>query len=143
MIRIIRLLVGAGLLGLILFAAAWGQSGQKAGPSGLYNPATVVTVSGIVVAKTPPAAKGLPQLIYLTLKTEAGKVSVFLGPEFYIEKLPLQIQNLDQIEVTGSAITWEDKPVILAATIKKGDQVLKIRDPDGVPAWSGKRRTNS
>jgi hypothetical protein len=140
MIRAFRLIVGLGLLSLALATSSWGQSGQRPGkgPGTLYNPATVVTVSGIVIAKTPSSAKGLPQLVYLTLKTEAGKLTIFLGPDLYVDKLPVQINNLDKIQVTGSKITWEGKPVILAAEIKKGNQVLKLRDPDGVPAWSGR-----
>ena len=59
----------------------------------------------------------------------------------YVDKLPIQIHNLDKIQVTGSKITWEGKPIILAAEIKRGDQVLKLRDSKGVPVWSGQRRT--
>jgi hypothetical protein len=140
MIRPFRLLVGICLLSLTLVASAWGQAGPKsgAGPGTLYNPATVVTVAGIVIAKTPPAAKGLPQLVYLTLMTETGKLTIFLGPDLYLDKLPVQIQNLDKIQVTGSQITWKGKPVIVAAEIKKGEQILKLREPNGVPVWSGR-----
>jgi hypothetical protein len=143
MIRPYRLLVSLSLLSLVLAASSWGQSGLRSGggPSGLYNPGTVVTVSGIVIARTPASAKGLPQLVYLTLKTDTGKITVFLGPDLYVDKLPVQIQNLDKIQVTGSKITWEGKQVILAATITKRDQVLKLREPNGVPVWSGQRQT--
>jgi hypothetical protein len=135
-----RLLVLLSLLGLVLAGPSWAQSGpgKGAGPSGLYNPDTVVTVSGLVIAKTQPSAKGLPQLVYLTLKTDAGKITVFLGPDLYVDKLPLQIKILDKIQVTGSKISWEGKPVILASEIKKGDQLLKLRAPNGVPVWSGR-----
>jgi hypothetical protein len=140
MIKPFRLLVGASLLTLMLAALSWGQSGPNTGggPGGLYNPDTVVTVSGIVIAKTPPSAKGLPELVYLTLKTEAGKITVFLGPDLYVDKLSVQIKFLDKIQVTGSKISWEGKPVILAAEIKRGDQILKLREPNGVPIWSGR-----
>lgn len=144
MIRLTRLLVSLSLLSLVLATSSLGQSGPKTGggPSSLYNPDTVVTVAGIVIARTPPSAKGLPQLVYLTLKTETDRITVFLGPDLYVEKLPIQINNLDRIQVTGSKISWEGKPVILAAEIKKGDQVLKLREPNGVPVWSGKHRPN-
>ncbi|MFZ5447381.1 MAG: hypothetical protein ACOZFS_01935 [Thermodesulfobacteriota bacterium] len=144
MIRPLRLLVVLSLLSLALATSSWGQAGPKTGggPSGLYNPDTVVTVSGIVIAKTPPATqKGLPRLIYLTLKTETDKVTIFLGPDLYVDKLPVQVNNLDKIQVTGSKITWEGQPVILAAEIKKGDQVLKLREPDGTPFWSGRGKS--
>ena len=141
MIRPCRLLVSLSLLSLVLAASSWGQPDTQGGPSGLYNPATVTIVSGIVIAKTPPSTQGLPQLVYLTLKTASGPITIFLGPDLNVDKLPVQIQTLDKIQVTGSEITWEGKPVILAATIKKGEQVLKLRRPDGVPVWSLHRRT--
>jgi hypothetical protein len=142
MTRKIWTFVGASLLSLVLAAAAWGQAGPKTGgPSSLYNPGTVVTVSGIVLSKSHPAAKGLPQLIYLTLKTKTDKIAIFLGPDLYVNKLPVQIHDLDEVQVTGSKIIWESKPVIIAAEIKRGDQILKLREPNGVPVWSGQRRT--
>jgi hypothetical protein len=144
MIRPYRFLVGLSLLSLVLATSTWAQSGPGKGgaPSGLYNPDTVVTVSGMVIAKTPPSTKGLPQLVYLTLKTEAGKITVFLGPDLYVDKLPVQIKNLDKIQVTGSRISWEGKPVILASEIKRGDQILKLREPNGMPVWSGRGKAN-
>jgi hypothetical protein len=133
--------MGLALLCVMLTAPCWGQSGRKSAgsPGNLYNPGTVVTVAGIVVAKTPPAAKGLPQLVYVTLKTAKGKITVFLGPDLYVDKLPVQIQALDKIQVTGSRITWKGQPVIIAAKIQRGHQVLKLRGPNGVPVWGGRR----
>ena len=118
MIRPLRLFVGLGLLSLVLAASSWGQSGPKAGgPSSLYDPGTVITVSGIVLSKSQPAAKGLPQLVYLTLKTKTGKITIFLGPDLYVDKLPVQIHTLDEVQVTGSKITWEGQPVLLIRPI--------------------------
>jgi len=145
MTRISRLIIGLCLLSLVPAGACWGQAmartGGRDGPSSLYNPETVVTVSGIVISMTPPAAKeGVPHLVYLTLRTKDEKITVFLGPSVYIDKQPVKIRDLDQIEVTGSKVTWEGKPVLLAAEVKKGGQVLKLRESNGVPVWSGRRR---
>ncbi len=131
------LLVGLIILSLFWAGVSWGQSG----PSNLYDPQAVTTISGVVVSLTPPQAEaGLPYLAYLTLRTEKEKIKVFLGPSPYVDKLPVQIKALDKIQVTGSKITWKGKPVILAAEVKKGDQVLKLRDPNGTPVWSGRKR---
>lgn len=46
----------------------------------------------------------------------------------------------DKVEVTGSRITFQDKPAIIAAEVKKGDEILKLRDGNGFPAWAGWRR---
>ncbi len=34
----------------------------------------------------------------------------------------------------------EGKPALIAAEVKKGNEVMKLRDANGVPAWSGGRR---
>jgi hypothetical protein len=145
MTSLYRLLVGLSIISLVVVGAAWGQTGPRdgpgGGPSGLYDLQTVVTVSGVVVSLTPPQAEaGLPYLAYLTLRTETGKIKVFLGPSLYVDKLPVKISVLDKIQVTGSRVMWEAKPVILAAEIKKGGQVLKLREPNGTPVWSGRGR---
>jgi hypothetical protein len=145
MTSLYRLLVSFGILTLVAAGAAWGQTGARdapgGGPSSLYDPQTVTTVSGVVVSLTPPQAEaGLPYLAYLTLRTETGKIKVFLGPSLYVDKLPVKIKVLDKIQVTGSKITWEGKPVILAAEVKKGDQVLKLRETNGAPGWGGRGR---
>ena len=142
MIKRQRFFVGFIILCLALTGASWGQSGPQdvkgGGPGGLYNPQSVVTVAGTVVSMTPsPVKPGLPYLVYLTLQTGKGKISIFLGPSLYIDKLPVQFKVLDRIQVTGSKIMWEGSSVILAAEVKKGDKVLKLRDPNGVPVWSG------
>ena len=137
-----RILAGFIILCLALTGKSWGQTAsgeiKGAGPGGFYNPQSVVTVAGTVVSMTPsPAKPGLPSLVYLTLQTGEGKISCFLGPSLYVDKLPVQIKVLDQIPVTGSKITWEGSPVILAAEIKKGDNVLTLRNPNGIPLWTG------
>jgi hypothetical protein len=137
MARIHGLLVGLIILSLFWAGVSWGQTG----PSNMYDPQAVTTISGVVVSLTPPQAEaGLPYLAYLTLRTEKEKIKVFLGPSLYVDKLPVQINVLDKIQVTGSKITWKGKPVILAAEVKKGDQVLKLREPNGTPLWSGRER---
>jgi len=143
--RLHRLLVGLSILTLVLAGVSWGQTGTREGKGaesgGQYNPQTVVTVSGVVVSKTRPSVQqGLPFLVYLTVETEAGQITVFLGPNLYVDQQPLQIKALDRIQVTGSKVMWGGKTVILAAEVKKGDQVLKLRDPNGVPLWSGRGR---
>ena len=137
--------VGIFILCLMLGGVAWGQTApqeaQGSGPGGLYNPSTVVTVTGTVVSTTlSPVKSGLPYLVYLTMQTGEGKINIFLGPSLYIEKMPFHVNMLDRIQVTGSKIMWEGSPVILAAEVKKGDQVQKLRNPNGVPLWSGHSR---
>jgi hypothetical protein len=41
----------------------------------------------------------------------------------------------DRVEVKGSRMTVRDEPLIVAAEVKKGDQVLKMRNANGEALW--------
>ncbi|NJD55865.1 MAG: DNA-binding protein [Nitrospirae bacterium] len=107
----------------------------------MYNSATVVTVSGTVetVDKITPI-KGMYSGIHLVVKTEKESIDIHLGPEWYIERLDTKIEKGDKVEVKGSKITYEGKPAVIAAEVKKGDNTLILRDSAGIPAWAGWRR---
>ena len=107
----------------------------------MYNPATVETLKGTVEAvdKVMPM-KGMYYGIHLLLKTDKETVSVHLGPGWYIERLDTKIEKGDRIEVKGSRATMMGKPVIIAAEVKKGESVLKLRDENGIPVWAGWKR---
>jgi hypothetical protein len=119
-------------------SGGWGMGG---GYQRMYNPATVETVTGTIesIDRIAPR-KGMSHGVHVTLKTEKGTVSVHLGPEWYVERLDTKLVKGDSVEVKGSRITYDGKPAIIAAEVKKGDAVLKLRDDNGVPAWAGWRR---
>jgi hypothetical protein len=77
---------------------------------------------------------------YVMLKTDEETIPVHLGPAWYVERQDTKIAPKDHIEVKGSRITFEGKPAIIAAEIKKGDETLVLRDDAGIPAWAGWRR---
>jgi len=123
---------------------AWrGSGGWGMGSSyqRMYNPATVETVSGVVdsVDKITPM-KGMYSGIHLVLKTDKESIAVHVGPEWYIERQDVKIEKGDKIEVKGSRVTFEGKPAVIAAELKKGDSAFILRDSAGVPAWAGWRR---
>ena len=84
--------------------------------------------------------KGMGAGIHLQLKTDKETISVHLGPAWYIERLDAQIEKGNKIEVKGSRVTAAGKPAIIAAEVKKGDALLKLRDDSGIPAWAGWRK---
>ena len=138
---IVAFITGVGVFGASTGLAQPGPGGA-AGPSPgarSYNAATVETVTGVVqrIDQAKGKAWGQGYGIHLLLKTDKEEIAVHLGPGWYVEKQPLKIAPHDQIEVRGSRITYEGKPAIIAAEVKKGDQVLKLRDAAGIPAWRG------
>jgi hypothetical protein len=118
-----------------------GDGGMGGGYRGMYNPATVETVTGTIESIDLSAPmKRMRRGTHLTLKTEKGPLSVRLGPEWYVERLDGKLAKGDLVEVKGSRVTFDGNPAIIAAEVKKGDAVLKLRDENGVPAWAGRRR---
>lgn len=105
----------------------------------LYDPKTVQKISGEVIRVEKLAATGGSSGIHLQLKTEQGMVVVHVGPSWYLDNQEAQIVAKDKVEITGSQVTLDGAPVLIAAEIKKADGVLKLRDANGVPLWAGWR----
>lgn len=143
-----------GILTLVLATTgAWAQPGM--GPGGgqgggwgagdpysrMYNSKTVKTLSGEVVSvdKFTPGRK-MSYEVHFILKTGKETTPVHLGPSWYVEKQGIIFAPGDKLEISGSRVTYQGKPTIIAAEVKKGGQVLKLRDSAGVPAWAGRGR---
>jgi hypothetical protein len=126
------------------------QGGMRKGGGGwghgssygkMYNPETVEKIRGEVVSLDKMMLmKGMSHGIHAVIKTESETISVHLGPEWYIDNQDGRIEPGDTIEVKGSRITFDGKPVIVAAEVKRGDEVLVLRDKNGIPVWSGWRQ---
>jgi len=107
----------------------------------MYDPKTVETVSGEVVSVSQITPnKGMGAGVHMTLNTGKETISVHLGPSWYLENQDVKVEAKDKVEVKGSKITFGGKPAIIAMEIKKGDEVLKLRDDAGFPVWAGWRR---
>jgi hypothetical protein len=135
--------ITALVLILALTMACGSENQGSRGPGGgagydrMYDPKTVVTVSGEVVSVDKITARGMDSGVSLTLKTAKETILVYLGPGWFLEKQDLTFAPQDQVEITGSQITFQKKPAIIAAQVKKGEKSLKLRDPAGIPAWAG------
>jgi len=116
----------------------WGQNGQY---GRLFDPKTVETIKGTVTEiDTTRPMKGMSNGVHLSLQTDAGLISVHLGPEWFVERQEFKILKNDVLEIKGSRVTLNSKPVVIAAEIRKSEDLLKLRDESGSPIWSGWRR---
>ncbi len=140
------------MLLLLVTSAAFAQGGMQMMRGGggwgmkspymrMYDPKTVETARGTVEridAITP--MKGMSGGVHLTLTTDQGPLSIHLGPQWYLQNQETQLKPGDKVEITGSRITFNGKPALIAKQVVKGDEVLTLRNDNGVPAWSGWRR---
>ena len=101
-----------------------------------YDAKTVETIGGKVLSieKTTPAKKR-GYWIDLILQTQKETIAVQLGPDWYIDKQTPRIEANDIITVTGSRVTMDGRSAIVAADITKGNELLKLRENNGIPVW--------
>jgi hypothetical protein len=101
-----------------------------------YDAKTVETIEGKVLSieKTTPA-KRRGYWVDLMLQIGNEIIAVQLGPAWYIDKQTPRIEANDTITVTGSRVTIDGRPAIIAADITRGNEVLKLRYGNGVPVW--------
>jgi len=101
-----------------------------------FDPKAVTTVQGKVV-DVQRFAWGRHDGVHLTVAVGSENVAVHLGPDFYVDAQSLKLAQGDQIEVKGARTTFDGRPVIIAQEVRRGDQVLALRDANGVPLWRG------
>lgn len=143
-INIIRYVILLFILSLLLATGCWAQTEGAVGGteapihfSRMYDLNTVVTLSGEVTAveKFTPGRGGPPQGLRLRVKFPQETLLVILGPIGYVEQQDVTFTVGDRVEVKGSRMTVRGEPLIVAADVKKGDQVLKMRNTNGEALW--------
>jgi hypothetical protein len=140
-----RWIIGAALLVVgvsFAFAQAPGPAGQGAP---MYDLKTETTIKGTVESvETIPGLGGRGRSgsggIHLAVKTEMETLEVHLGPKFYLDEQKITIAKGDALEILGSRVTIDAKPVLIARQIKKGNATWTLRDASGRPLWSGRGR---
>lgn len=105
----------------------------------MYNDKSMETVSGelISIGKI-SLMNGLIHGVYVIVKSHEEKITVHLGPVWFVENQEITIKPKDKVEVKCSKITYQGKPAIIASEIKKGKETLKLRDENGFPYWNGR-----
>lgn len=128
-----------------LITNAWAQKKGKGMQqySRNFDVNTVETIQGEVTDITyNPGRKNAEMMgVHLVVKTESESIPVHLGPVWYLKEQE-RIEVGDKIEVTGSRITFDGAPAMVASTVKRNEMTLRLRDQNGYPAWRGWRRMN-
>lgn len=139
----IILCIGLLLLAGPLLITAWAQPGQRANKhmySRNFDVNTVETIQGkITEVSYMPGKKNAAMMgVHVTVTTDAETIPVHLGPVWFLNEQE-KLEKGDQITVTGSRITFEGAPAIIAVTVKRNQMTLRLRDQNGFPVWRGWR----
>jgi hypothetical protein len=133
------LLIGAFATGALAQPQGKSPASQSWPQGRMYNPKTVEKMDGEIVSmeKVTAGKMDIPARVLLKLKTAKETVTIYLGPEWYLEKQKMKLSPGDYIQVRGSRITMKDKPVILPNEIIKNSKVVQFWDEQGRPRWRG------
>lgn len=120
--------------------AQGGKGGPRQGPS-YYDPSTEVTAKGTVEhVRQVTGRRGWWTGTHVTVKTAKETLDVHVGPSWSLAKKKFTLAKGDQIEVTGSKIKYQGADALIAREVKKGKQILVLRNAQGIPEWSRGRR---
>lgn len=107
----------------------------------MYDKAAATTFKATVVGIEKETCKGCNMThVDLVVKTEDDNVKVRLGPAWYMDNQDELLKKDDVIEILASKAVEGDQDLFVAGKIVKGDDVLILRDKDGLPMWRGWRR---
>lgn len=129
------------LVGVVALAFPRESLAQRADLySRAYDPATVETVSGVIVS-IEHVAHGVRGNYgeHLVLNTREGRLVVHLGPGWFLERQSLKLEAHQEVTITGSRVLLGGRPVLIAARITKGHETLVLRNAQGLPVWRGAR----
>jgi hypothetical protein len=125
-----------GLLSHLAGLASPAQAELRLHYSTMFNPLTVETLKGEVArVEKFLAGNGRDYGVRAILETGREKIAVILGPVEYLEKQGLKIEPKNRVTVTGSRITIQGRPILIAMEVK-GDAPMKLREQSGRPDWA-------
>jgi hypothetical protein len=116
--------------------------GMGGGHNRMYDPAKVETMTGQVVSLEQAASpRGMGMGVGFTLNTGSETLVVHLGPQWFIDEQGVKIAAGDTVEIKGVKVERMGEKIFVAGEVKKGAEVLKLRDENGIPTWAGWRRS--
>ncbi len=106
-----------------------------------YDTAKEVHLAKFAVQDIKEVPVGNGTRVVLTVKAGDDVLDVYLSPKAYLEMIEAEFAKGDEFELTGSKLMLNDKPIIEAREIVKGQNTVLLRDKNGEPAWTWMEKT--
>jgi hypothetical protein len=104
------------------------------GPARLYD-GTAMALDGIV-EKVVQSKNMHMTGVHLLIKSQNETFEVHLGPAAFLAEKNATFKDGDTVAVVGWGLPRSERFFVIAREVKKGDQVLTLRNEQGVPLWS-------
>jgi hypothetical protein len=126
------------------FGRTGGSGGARNDGQQKYDPYQEETISGqVITVKDIDVNNGKITGVGLELRTMSQTINVYLGPHIYVDLENVKIVAGDVVDIRGVRAAYHGQDVFLAGEVRRGYDVLKLRDQNGVPLWAGTRQGRS
>lgn len=105
----------------------------------IFDPNTITTIEGKLVKVEPVLEPGVGMTLQLLVYSGRKEIHrVYLGPSWYIASGgERRFKAGDEVTVSGSQVTLKNDLSVIATTVNWRNEILQLRNNDGVPAWAG------
>jgi len=103
-----------------------------------FDASSILTLSSCTIKKIGSFTPEPGSTSGLKLKVAApdGRLHIIhAGPQTHYLQQDIRFKTGEQITVTGSKVKLDEKTVILATEIRRGDEIFLLRDAQGKPLW--------
>ena len=127
---------------VVLAQTTAGRGPMGRGMAMHYDVAAETTLSGTVEdVKSMASPRNGAGGLHLIVRTDNGTQEVAVGPAWFVTSKHFEFAKGDAVTVTGARTTVAGTAIVIAREVKKGEQVLTLRDAKGIPLWMrGMRR---
>jgi hypothetical protein len=117
-----------------------GGNGQQGTPR--YDTSKEITISGTVekVEDRVQARQGRRLGGTHIFVGNGATYEIHIGPTSFLSEKNKSFSEDDEVQVRGSKVEWDGSTVLLAREVKRGKEVMTLRNEQGIPLWSGGRR---
>ena len=116
-------------------AAAQAAAPAKPSPEPKYDKTAEVVIKGVVDEVISTPGEKSPE-VHLMVKSQGELFEICLCPGKFLKEMDVDFAKGDQLQITGAKVKRDDKTVILAREIVKGNNTLTLRDKNGGPVWT-------
>jgi len=107
----------------------------------LFDPLTVVSLDGQISSVKAVQPHHLKHMgVHVNFQSNGKNYEVPVGPEWYMEKIGLNLRQNEKIHLQGSIINRNGLNVLVPTKITAEGKTFILRDSNGIPAWMGESK---